>query len=528
MANISDKVQQIRQAVYGKDVRESIASGIETINEQVEVLDATFKQLIINAGESNAEIVAARVKADATAYPTLGDRLNAADADLEQQKTEIVNARGGFDTLQQKLDSYAINVKDFGAKGDGVTDDTAAIQAAIDAVNAAGGGVVYFPNGTYIVTSPLLLPAAGKIALKGSSLDSTVIKKTSNTLGTSPNRLSRRGVVTDSYAVDSIISIDHNDNAYNYYTQIENLTLESGATSNVDYAIYAPRTSHLILKNIKTLNCNYGFFTHDSWMTIIEAFTSRNCISVLKYADDGTKNSTGTTLTAIRVWANTASGGHAYDIFGLGYSTFIGCGADHFTTPTSTANTAAYFFHLCHGITLNSCGAEDVVGQVLYCLSSEIVINGFFTYDVDGLVGGTSAYLRFDNSKITLNGCRFVPFGTPNDSYNLIIQNGAQITVNQTILPTGGNTYISYSGGSIMTILDANGVTCKTRVDTYRDGIISNGKRIFWGTAPPTTGAWNAGDIIYNNSPTAGGKIGWVCVSGGTPGTWKAFGVIDV
>lgn len=44
------------------------------------------------------------------------------------------------------------NVKAFGVRGDGTTDDTLAIQAAIDAVGDAGGGVVFFPAGTYIVS----------------------------------------------------------------------------------------------------------------------------------------------------------------------------------------------------------------------------------------------------------------------------------------------------------------------------------------------------------------------------------------
>lgn len=41
--------------------------------------------------------------------------------------------------------------------------------------------------------------------------------------------------------------------------------------------------------------------------------------------------------------------------------------------------------------------------------------------------------------------------------------------------------------------------------------------------AIPTVGEWARGDIIWNNTPSAGGTPGWVCTTGGTPGTWKAM-----
>jgi hypothetical protein len=53
-------------------------------------------------------------------------------------------------TVQSKLRD-AVSVKDFGAVGDGVADDTAAIQAAI--AQAGNGGSVFFPAGTYRTTS---------------------------------------------------------------------------------------------------------------------------------------------------------------------------------------------------------------------------------------------------------------------------------------------------------------------------------------------------------------------------------------
>jgi len=59
-------------------------------------------------------------------------------------------------TLTSKLQE-TVSVKDFGAVGDGVTDDTAAIQAAID---AAAGRPVYVPAGTYVITSTIDMESA--------------------------------------------------------------------------------------------------------------------------------------------------------------------------------------------------------------------------------------------------------------------------------------------------------------------------------------------------------------------------------
>lgn len=85
----------------------------------------------------------------------------------------------GSTTARSLANRFAdvVNVKDFGAKGDGVTDDTAAIQATM---MASAGKTVYFPSGTYIVSgatanAALMLPVAG-VRLIGDGKFSSTIK----------------------------------------------------------------------------------------------------------------------------------------------------------------------------------------------------------------------------------------------------------------------------------------------------------------------------------------------------------------
>ena len=69
------------------------------------------------------------------------------------------------------------NVKAYGAKGDGVTDDTLAIQAAVNAAAATGGGIVVVTTGKYLLSATISIPKSVFIIGDGKGSD------TSNTNG---------------------------------------------------------------------------------------------------------------------------------------------------------------------------------------------------------------------------------------------------------------------------------------------------------------------------------------------------------
>ena len=80
------------------------------------------------------------------------------------------NLQGQINDINASLDNKArkdicINVKDFGAKGDGVTDDTISIKRAVDYLLTSNyNGELFFPAGIYLISSSIssLFPGAFK------------------------------------------------------------------------------------------------------------------------------------------------------------------------------------------------------------------------------------------------------------------------------------------------------------------------------------------------------------------------------
>ena len=71
-------------------------------------------------------------------------------------------------------DAFFVNVKDYGATGDGVTDDAAAIQSALDVIQAAGAGTLYFPPGVYASTATFNINFPVTIVGQGNGWDAWI------------------------------------------------------------------------------------------------------------------------------------------------------------------------------------------------------------------------------------------------------------------------------------------------------------------------------------------------------------------
>lgn len=122
---------------------------------------------------------------------TIDDVSTPVDAEYIFGTYTYTPAGGTARTLQSKLDDSVVSVKDFGAKGDGSTDDATAIQNAVDYIegtlisgtiaqqNTFNSYQLYFPPGRYLISTQIDISLPG-IIVKGAGCGATTIQHTSN------------------------------------------------------------------------------------------------------------------------------------------------------------------------------------------------------------------------------------------------------------------------------------------------------------------------------------------------------------
>ena len=123
---------------------------------------------------------------------------------VEDKQLFSKNAAGNVIALIADVTGNPNNVKDFGAKGDGTTDDTAAIQAVLDLQ-----GQVYIPTGTYIISSSLRVKSNTRFY--GDGVEATIIKE-GGTVGTTLEAFAASLIVNDAYlSTDLTVKAAGND-----------------------------------------------------------------------------------------------------------------------------------------------------------------------------------------------------------------------------------------------------------------------------------------------------------------------------
>jgi hypothetical protein len=145
------------------------------------------------------------------------------------------------------------DVTHFGAKGNGVADDTAAITAALKAAGAPGqnGGVVYLPAGQYLVSGKLRVPANTIVA--GANTASTTIKTASlpvsngkiQSLFEGSSHFTIQDLTITSGAADFIVTCPASQGMYDFYGIHE--PLASGAQC-LDVTLQRLSVSHTTLQ----------------------------------------------------------------------------------------------------------------------------------------------------------------------------------------------------------------------------------------------------------------------------------------
>lgn len=297
----------------------------------------------------------------------------------DQIAVDTVGADGRPASWKKKARDV-LNVKDFGAKGDGTTDDTAAIQAAIDYAVAAGRRSVYFPAGTYIVTSPLhaqvetgTTTVGGStksrytygmgLTLRGEQVGKTVLRKTGQATYTIPANNNINGGST----VDTTLFFGGTEGTGLY---VSDLSIENASTGEC-YAIYATR-ARCVLERLNVCTNSHGIYLY-GWLNNLT-----DIIITAKEKGLWVANATSTVCNKVFV----AGCNNPYYLVSTHYSTLISCCAD---------NCTGNIWTLKGSITMLGCGSESKGADRYIDLldDTRVDAHGLYLYDLEAPSGST-------------------------------------------------------------------------------------------------------------------------------------------
>jgi hypothetical protein len=192
-------------------------------------------------------------------------------------------------TMQDKLRD-TVSVRDFGAVGDGVTDDTAAIQAAFTYAATLGVKRVYFPAGIYKITSPIAITGSNWEIYGDGESASTILAGADGDMLQIDCRSSIYRYVTvrdlafkrESATYSNTYAIHIRGTAGSSSSGLTNSVFRHLTFSGVEYGIYADDAGDYTTSGGSTINGGHSFLSFENLHVPLE-LNNRYPASVVRF-----------------------------------------------------------------------------------------------------------------------------------------------------------------------------------------------------------------------------------------------------